>query len=154
MRVHGCRVYFQGHSRDSRISCWFSASFHVHPIPFLSSPFIRAWFLCPVMFHITQRKRDISSPDICFGDVKQIPKKLHQSQPLFIIFSLAVLGSGLHPFVNPVIMIGTVTSFIHVHPIIRMMINHKMKDVILIDSSNMYYIIYILGGSSHLVSGL
>ena len=32
---------------------------------------------------------DISSPtDICFGDVKQIPKKGHQSQPLYSTMTL------------------------------------------------------------------
>ena len=40
----------------------------------------RAWFLCPVMFHITQLL-GMSTKDICFGDVKQIPKKGHLPNP-------------------------------------------------------------------------
>ena len=42
--------------------------------------FFRAWFLCPNFAH-HPTKKGISSADICFGDVKPIPKKGHLPTP-------------------------------------------------------------------------
>ena len=40
---------------------------------------------CPIYFHITQLKRGYNLQQIFEGDVKQIPEKGHQSQPLHMI---------------------------------------------------------------------
>ena len=47
----------------------------------LRTTFVRGWFLCPVMFHITQLKRGDNFQQICEGDVSPKSPKIGTSIP-------------------------------------------------------------------------